>query len=248
MAERTHEPALGPAILAEDLLLLLFQPESPARDMGVVVGESTLSDVLAGAVLADLGLGQQVRILPGGGGSTRVEAVAHRPPADDILRSAWDYLAAGPKGLQAAVAAIGPALRGALLDRLVERGDIRRSSRTVLGLVPVEVLEDGGTGRRDGLLSGVRSVLVDGVESQPRLAALAALLSGSGTLPQFGPGIPWTASVIARAMKIEQESGGAEAAAEAIARTIASAIDSAGMVAATAVPTRQSHGPSGSAG
>jgi hypothetical protein len=247
VAERTHEPALRPAILAEDLLLLLFQPESPARDTGVVAGESTLPDVLAGAVLADLGLGRHVRTIPGRSGATRIEAVAHRPPADDILRSAWDHLAAGPKGLEVAIAAIGPALRSPLLDRLVERGDIRRSSRTAFGLVEVEVLEEGGTGRRAGLLSDVRAVLVEGVEPQPRLAALAALLSTSGTLPQFGPGIPWAASVIARAKKIEQENWGAEAATAAIARVVTSAIDSTGIVAATAVPDQRSHGSSGSA-
>ncbi|WP_250009761.1 GPP34 family phosphoprotein [Actinoplanes sp. M2I2] len=227
MAERTHAPTPGPAILAEDLLLLLFQPESSTPDTEVVAGESTLSAVLAGAVLADLGLGRNVRTLPGRNGAIRVEAVAHRPPADDILRSAWDYLAAGPRGLQAALAAIGPALRGLVLDRLVARGDIRRSSRTALGLVEVEVLEDGGTGRRAALLSDVRAVLVEGVEPQPRLAALTALLSGSGTLPQFGPGIPWAASLIARAKKIEQESSGAEAATEAIACTVTAAIDRA---------------------
>ncbi|WP_250032523.1 GOLPH3/VPS74 family protein [Paractinoplanes maris] len=226
MAEQTREPVLGPAILAEDLLLLLFQPE-PTRDTGVVAGESTLSHALAGAVLADLGLGRQVRITPGQGGSTRVEAVAHRPPTDDILRSAWDHLAAGPRGLQAAIAAIGPDLRDPLLDRLVERGDIRRSRRTPLGLVAVEVLQDGGTGRRAALLHDVRSVLVDGVQPQPRLAALAALLSASGTLPRFGPGVPWTASVIARAKRIEQEDTGAEAATETIARIVAATSGSA---------------------
>lgn len=195
---------MATATLAEDLLLLLFQPHAGLRGTGVIAGENTLYWVLGGAVLADLGLGGHVRTGPGRGGSTRVEAVAAQPPADDVLRSAWDYLAPKPRNVQTALAAIGPALRAPLLDRLVARGDIRRSTRRTLGLFDTKVLEDGGSGRRAALLTDVRAVLVDGAEPQARVAALAALLSASGTLPQFDPGIPWTSPVIARAQQLEQ--------------------------------------------
>ncbi|MCO8276250.1 GPP34 family phosphoprotein [Actinoplanes sp. TRM 88003] len=213
-----------PPILAEDLLLLLFQPDSGPQTTDVRADQSTLSDALAGAVLADLGLSGHLRLVPGQAGAKRVEAVAQQPPADDILRLAWEFLAAGPRGIDTALAAIGPDLHGELLDRLVRRGDIRRSRRTTLGVLEVEVLEDAGTGRREDLLAAVREVLVDGVDPPPRLAALAALVAGSGTLAQFGPGIPRDASLIARAKKFDYESGGATAAAEAIARTIAAAV------------------------
>jgi hypothetical protein len=227
---------LGTATLGEDLLLLLFQPNAGMRGTGVIAGENTLFYVLGGAVLADLGLGGHVRTIPGWGGSTRVEAVTDRPPADDILRSAWDYVAVKPRGVQATLAAIGPTLRSPLLDRLIIRGDIRESTRKVLGLFDMKVLEDGGIGRRAGLLSDVRAVLVDGVEPQPRVAALAALLSGSRTLPQFDPEIPWASSVITRAQKLEQGNWGAEAAAEAVARTVTATIVSNVIVAAAVLP------------
>lgn len=55
MAEH-HEESL-----AEDLLLLLFQPNSGDRGgTGTIAGENTLFYVLGGAVLADLALGEQV--------------------------------------------------------------------------------------------------------------------------------------------------------------------------------------------
>ena len=216
--------------LPEDLLLLLFQPDS-----GTIAGEGTLYYTLAGAVLADLGLGEHVRTLPGRAGTTRVEAVAHRPPADDILRSAWDYVAEKPRGLQTVLAAIGPALRGPLLERLVDRGDIRRTSRKTLGIFDTKVLEDG-SGRRAALLADVRGVLVDGLEPQPRVAALAALISGSGTLPQFDREIPWTSPVITRAKELEQGNWGADAAAEAVARTVTATIVSNVIVAAAVLP------------
>jgi hypothetical protein len=225
-----------PPLLAEDLLLLLFQPDAGPRTPDVRAGQSTLPHALAGAVLADLGLGGHVRIIPGRGGAKRVEAVVQRPPADDILLFAWDFLAVRPREVHAAIAAIGPDLRSLLLDRLVRRGDIHRSVRTALGVLDVEVLVDGGTGRRAALLSAVRAVLVDGAEPQPRVAALAALLSGSGTLAQFGPGIPWDAAVVARAKTLEHESWGATAAAEAIARTVTAAIVSNVVVAASVLP------------
>jgi hypothetical protein len=217
--------------LAEDLLLLLFQPDS-----GHIAGENTLFYVLGGAVLADLALGDHVRTERGRAGGTVVEAVADRPPADDILRSAWDYVVPKPRGVQTVLAAIGPPLRGPLLDRLVARGDIRRSTRKTLGVFTTTVLEAGETGRRAGLLADVRAVLVDGAEPRARTAALAALISGSGTLPQFDPGIPWTSATITRAKDLEQGTWGAGAAAEAVTRTVTATIVNSVIVATTVRP------------
>ncbi|GII94358.1 GOLPH3/VPS74 family protein [Sinosporangium siamense] len=228
---------LGAPTLAEDLLLLLFQPDSGLQSgTGTIAGENTLFYPLAGAVLADLGLGDHVRTRSGWGGTTQVEAIEDRPPSDDILRFAWDYLSEKPRGVQTVLAAIGPTLRGPLLDRLVERGDIRRGSRKALGLFDMAVLEDGGSGRRSRLLEDVRDVLVEGVEPQPRVAALAALLSGSGTLPQFDPEIPWTSPVITRAKELERGNWGAGAAAEAVARTVTATIVNNVIIAATVLP------------
>ncbi|BCB74844.1 hypothetical protein GCM10022251_53790 [Phytohabitans flavus] len=231
MAHRPGEVRLGPPTLAEDLLLLLFQP-----DPGIIAGESTLTYVLAGAAFADLGLGSHVRYIPGMGGSTRMEAVADHPPADDVLRVAWDHIAAKPWGVQAALVAIGPVLRSPLIDRLARRGDIRRFSRETLGRRSAEVLEDGGSGRRAVLLSGVREALVDAAEPQPRIAALAALLWASGTLARFEPDIPWTADVIDRAKHLERGVRGAHAAAEAIARTVTGSIVNNIVIAAAVLP------------
>ena len=215
--------------LAEDLLLLLFQPES-----GSVAGEGTLFYVLAGAVLADLGLGGHVRTAAGRWGSTTVEAVADHPPAGDLLRASWEYVADKPRPVQTVLPAIGPALREPLLDRLVERGELRQSTRKTFGLFKSLVIEEGDTGRRAALIGEVRAVLADGVEPSPRVAALAALLYGSGALPQFDPGIPWTAAVIARAEELKAGSGGAGAAAEAVTRTVTATIVNHVIVAAAA--------------
>ncbi|MFK3982399.1 GPP34 family phosphoprotein [Micromonospora sp. NPDC050397] len=231
-AERTEAPTL-----AEDLLLLLFQPNSGLRSgTGTIAGENTLFYTLAGAVLADLGLGDHVRTGSGRGGTNRVEAVEDHPPSDDILRSAWDYLSVKPRNVQTVLAAIGPTLRSPLLERLIGRGDIRRGTRRALGLFRTAVLEDGGTGRRSRLLADVRDLLVEGAEPQPRVAALAALLSGSGTLPQFHREIPWTSPVIARAKELEAGNWGAGAAAEAVARTVTATIVNNAVIATAALP------------
>lgn len=201
--------------LAEDLLLLLFQPSD-----GVIAGENTLFSALAGAVLADLALGGHVTTTTRLG-SVVVHAVDDRPPADATLRATWDYVAEKPRGVQTVLAATGPDLRAQILPRLVERGDLREEPRRVLGLFPTTALVEGATGRRAELLGRVREVLVDGVEPQDRIAALAALLSASGTLPQFDRDIPWGTPVITRAKELEQGNWGAGAAADAVARSIA---------------------------
>ncbi|MBZ2195343.1 GOLPH3/VPS74 family protein [Occultella gossypii] len=222
--------------LAEDLLLLLFQPNSGFQRTGTIAGENTLFYILAGAVLAELGLGEHVRTAGGRFGGTLVEAVEDNPPADEILRSVWDYVAEKPRGIQTVLAAVGPGLREPLLDRLIERGDIQRGTRRTLGLFDTRVLEGSGGERRASLLAEVRALLVDGVDPQPRVAALAALISGSGTLPQFHREIPWTSPVITRAKELEQGNWGAEAAAEAVARTVTAVIVNNVVIAAAVLP------------
>lgn len=217
--------------LAEDLLLLLFQPRS-----GTIAGEGTLFYVLAGAILADLGLGDHVRTGSGRLGGLTVEAVADNPPSDHLLRVTWEYVADKPRGVQTVLAATGPALREPLLDRLVERGELRRRARKSLGFIETSAIEEGDSGRRDMLLSDIRAVLVDGADPAPRVAALAALLYGSGTLPQFDRDIPWTSSVISRAEELKDGNWGAGATAKAVARSVTSIIVSNVIVAATVLP------------
>lgn len=221
----------GNATLAEDLLLLLFQPQSKT-----IAGEGTLYYVLAGAILADLGLGGHVRTGTGRLGGLTVEAVADNPPSDHLLRASWEYVADKARGVQTVLAATGPSLREPLLDRLVESGELRRRTRKSLGFIATSVLEEGDSGHRGRLLQDVRAVLVDGAEPTPRTAALAALLYGSGTLPQFDRDIPWTSPVIARAEELKEGNWGAGATAKAVARTVTSLIVSNVIVAAAVLP------------
>ncbi|WBB47943.1 GPP34 family phosphoprotein [Verrucosispora sp. WMMA2044] len=225
MTAETSQP--GSPTLVEDLLLLLFQPWS-----GTIAGENTLFYVLAGAVLADLALADRVTMAD----RRKVQTVEGQAPSEELLRSAWDYVSEKPRGVQTVLAAIGPHLRKPVLERLVERGDIRREERKVLGLFRTTALRDGGNGRRARLLEEVRQVLVDGTEPSARMAALAALLSGSGTLPQFYRDIPWTTPVIERAKELEQGNWGAGAAAEAVTRTMTATVVNSVIVTTTVIP------------
>lgn len=230
------ERQLGAPSLAEDLLLLLFQPNSGSQGAGTIAGENTLFYILAGAALADLGLGENVRTTSRRFMGTLVEVIEGRPPDDDILRSVWGYVAKKPRGVQTILAAVGPGLREPLLDRLIQRGDIQRSTRRSFGLFDTQVLQGTGGERRENLIAAVRAVLVDGAEPSPRIAALAALISGSGALPQFHQEIPWTSAVVTRAKELEQGNWGAEAAAEAVARTVTAVIVNNVIIAAAVQP------------
>lgn len=229
--ERAGRRAGGEQTLAEDLLLVLFQPQS-----GTIAGEGTLYYVLAGAVLADLGLGAHVRTGTGRLGGLTVEAVADNPPSDHLLRATWEHVSDRPRGVQTVLAAMGPSLREPLLERLIERGELRRRAHRSLGFIPSSVIEEADPARRRTLLADIRAVLVDGSEPTPRTAALAALLYGSGTLPQFDHDIPWTSPVITRAEELKEGNWGADATAKAVARSVTSLIVSNVIVAAAVLP------------
>lgn len=215
-------------LLVEDTLLLLFQPDS-----GTIAGENILFYVLGGAVLGDLALAGRVetqkRAL-----STRVSATGEGPLPDPLLDPAWSFLSPKPRGVQTALAAIGPELRGPVLDRLVDRGDLNREEGKTLGIFPTTKLTLG-SGRREALIERVRAALTDGETPDVRTAASIALLSASGTLPQFHREIPWSGDVYTRAKELERGDWGAAAASSAVTRTMAAIITNA-VVAATVLP------------
>lgn len=210
---------LGTPTLAEDLLLVLFQPDS-----GVIAGEPILHYVLAAAVLAELSLNECVTTATARTGSASVEAVAGKAPTDDILRSAWDHAADKPCEVQTLLAAIAPTLCQPLLERLLARGDLREKNGKVLGMLKTTTLKDGGNGRRSALIRAVRNVLVDEVEPTLHVSALVALMSGSGLLHQFDPEIPWNAGVIARARELERGEWRTKSATQAATRAKAAMI------------------------
>lgn len=212
MTETTTTP-----LVAEDLLLLLFDPAS-----GTFRGEgSALFHALAGAVLSELALTGQVQV----GERTfmhgqEVRAVGD-PPADPLLGSTWHRLQKRPTDAYALILEIGPTLRAGFVERLEERGHLRQEPRRFLGLIPTTALVSGDTSRRDELLDLVRPVLVDGVQPDQRTAALAALLSASGALPAMHREIPWSGDVYTRGVALQKGHWGAASADEAVARTAA---------------------------
>ncbi|WP_130178488.1 GPP34 family phosphoprotein [Cryobacterium sp. SO1] len=217
------------ALLFEDVLLLLFQPES-----GTIAGENILFYVLGGAVLAELALQELVEVRRHSLFSNRVHAVDDAATSDEVLESALSYIAEKPRDAQTVLAAIGPYLRQPVLDRLVERGDVNRKKGKTLGIFPSTKLTLASR-RRAGLIAQVRAALIDGDTPVPRIAASIALISASGTLPQFYREIPWSGAVYTRAKAIEQGDWGASAAADAVTRTMA-AVVAASIAAAMNLP------------
>jgi hypothetical protein len=213
-------------LLVEDLMLLLLDDET-----GTIAGEGTLYYVLGGAVLTELALREYVtadggRTLANGRKVTATPGVA---PSDPMLRFGYDIVSERPRGVQELLIRIGADLRGQVLDRLVERGFLRRETKRTLGIFRTTRLPADRPEYEAESLERVRSVLVDGVEPDQRTAALVALLSASGTLPQFYRAIPWSGAVYTRGKALESAHWAAEATSSAVTRTVAA---SAGGVSA----------------
>lgn len=83
--------------LAEDLLLLLFDPRT-----GSIAGDgAAVSPTLAGAVLVDLAVQERVEIAERMTWRGQpVHAAGRTPPADPLLRDTWRRVAAAPVDVQ----------------------------------------------------------------------------------------------------------------------------------------------------
>ncbi|MET9553207.1 GPP34 family phosphoprotein [Streptomyces sp. NPDC006645] len=204
-------------LVVEDLMLLMFDDKS-----GAIAGSGTLYYTLGGAVLVELGLGGYVTVDENDSGLSglKVHAVPGNPPADPLLRDAHEQIARRKRGVQTLLIEIGTELRETVLDRLVERGMLRRESRKTLGLFRTTATTAADTGHKKALVEKARAVLIDGAEPDTRTTALIGLLSASGTLPSLHPAIPWSGQVYKRAKELEQASWGAEAVNSAVLRTM----------------------------
>lgn len=212
--------------LADDILLLLFDPSS-----GTIAGEGTaLSHTLAGAILVDLAFADAIEIdermsLRGRRIHARGDA-----PADPLLAEVWHRIAARPTDVQSLILQIGSTLRQPVIDRLVERGILRIESRRMLGIIPTTALVGDDLSRRDSLMAPVRAALVgfpegdapgaDARDVDARTAALIGLLSASGSLPALHREIPWSGAVYTRGVAFQRGSWGTVETAEAVRRTI----------------------------
>ncbi|MET2011699.1 GPP34 family phosphoprotein [Microbacterium chocolatum] len=219
------EPIPAEPSLVEDVLLLLFQPDS-----GTIAGENILFYVLGGAAVADLALTGAIAVDDTRLFARPVSTTAEERPADELLAPVWDYLQKKPRDVQTVLAAVGPNLREPALDRLVARGELRTETRKTLGLFSsTHHTLDGD--RRARLLAAVRAALVDGADPDPRTAATAGLLSASDTLPWFDREIPWNSTVYTRGKEFEKGDWGAAAAASAVARTVVAGVASSLVIA-----------------
>jgi hypothetical protein len=222
MSEPTVTEIPAAPALAEDILLLLFDPRT-----GTIAGEgNNLFHTLAGAVLVELAFQERIDIDERTTFKGRQVHAAGEAPTDPILREVWERIERKSTDVHSLILEIGPGLRARVIDRVVERGNIGRENRKALGLFNTTALVDGGTSRRADLLAPVRAALVDGDEPDPRTAALAALLAASGGLPALHKDIPWSGDVYTRGRELQRGDWGAAAVGESVQRTMAGLIAS----------------------
>lgn len=119
-----------------------------------------------------------------------VVALGYGPLPDALLRSAHDIVARRPRPARSLVPELGAELWGPVTGRLVERGRIRRERRRPLGLHPVTTRAVADARHEADLRARLRTVQEPGRRPDARTAAVLALLSASGALPDLRRATP----------------------------------------------------------
>ena len=170
--------------LPEHLLLLAMQDEK-----GAIVPSSTLALPygLNGALLLELSLRQRVKVQEG-----MMQEVSDAPTGDDILDEALQSLkdCERDKSAEFWVArpdALVKDLKARLLDRLVERGILKRESHRVLWLVPYDRFPElDGSAERD-LRQRIHDVVLNGATADEATALLISLIHACGLVKEVFP-------------------------------------------------------------
>ncbi|WP_328395617.1 GOLPH3/VPS74 family protein [Nocardia sp. NBC_00416] len=219
-------------LIVEDVLLLMLDDET-----GVPARTGALHLTLGCAVLVDLALLSRVEIDEAGAGPAgpEVRAVGDGALPDRLLQSVYDKLAERPRGIQSLLPGIGGGLWKPVIDRLIERGLVRRESKRLLGVFRTTSWPAEDTRHEDALRQRISAVLEGGQSPDARTAAVIALLSASGALTDIRPALPWSDEIRERAKNLEQGSWGAAAVNAARTRTAAAIAVSSATMAITTV-------------
>jgi hypothetical protein len=164
------------AVLAEDLLLLLFDDDSGRP----VVDGTALDNALAGAVLLELV--ESGRVSPAGPADDAKEGRLlvrdASPTGDPVLDQALDRLEAkDPVKAQRAVQLLTKGLRPVVLERLADRGLVRREERKLLGIFPRTSWPAAATEHEQLVRARLAEVLVGGQAPDAHTGGLVSLLS-----------------------------------------------------------------------
>jgi hypothetical protein len=159
-------------LIAEDLLLLLLDDEK-----GTVAASDKVQPLLGGALLLELPMAERVVVAERTSrwGSAKV-AVAGTPLGEPLLDEAMARVAEKPRSAQDLVNRLGKGLKDRLLERLADRGLVRRREGKVLGLFPHTTWPATDARHEQEVRGRLHDALVVGLTPDERTSALVALL------------------------------------------------------------------------
>jgi hypothetical protein len=223
-------------LIAEDLLLLLLD------DAKGTMTTSSPQTALGGAVLIELALTGAVEVeeKKGRWRSAKVQ-VTGPPPTDELLRAAYDVVAAKERSAQDLVDRLGKGTKERLAERLVARGLLERREDKVLGLFPRTRWPAADSTHEEAVRRGLTGVLVQGLTPDERTGALVALLGAIDKAHKVvdHEGLP-SKEVRKRAKEIGEGAWAAKAVRDAIAASTAAV--TAAVAASTAAAASTSGG------
>jgi hypothetical protein len=215
-------PAGDELLIVDDLMLLLMDDDGAS-----VQAAGTLYYTLGGAVLTELALLGRVEVDDTGVlNGPRVTPSGEGPLPDPLLQAAYDTIAAKTQRVQPLLIAIGADLWRVVVDRLVDRGLLRRQERRVLGVFRSTRWPAAEVEHEAQLRERIIRILEDGEAPDPRTAAIIGLLFASGAMPSLRPPLPWTSMTVTRAQELQRGSWGSEAVSAAVTRTAAAIVAS----------------------
>lgn len=157
--------------ITEDLVLLLLNPQTGRS----VVDSMSLDRGIGGALLLDLATRERISA-DGDGAGTRIGVSDPTSTGDALLDVALGRLAGKSLRAQNAVERLARHMRMPVLERLEERGLVRREKARVLGLFPATTWPPVDPTPRAALHRRVEAVLKDGETPDQHVALLISLL------------------------------------------------------------------------
>jgi hypothetical protein len=157
--------------LTDDLVLLLLDPDTGRS----VVDSTSLDRGIGGALLLDLATRDRIGV-DGDGAWARLHVTDPAPTGDALLDEALARLAGKPLRAQKAVERLARRTRMPVLERLAERGLVRRERARVLGLFPATTWLPADPAPRAALHRRVEAVLRAGETPDQHVALLISLL------------------------------------------------------------------------